>query len=231
MKLSKTPGPLEVRSSALPRQGVILSLLIFKYLKAQLSGECIFRPSNYQGCIQLAISAFLSSLQLIYILINCAIIPSTKCPCSNFPISCRISSNSDDTPVSVHINDTHVQNTLTATEMAMSNPSAQNVDALFNLMIESATTNNTLSVRELSAVQQKQQLMLPVSKAVLPLFPEKSQTTTQANIQLKTDSTDSRPIPNPLYMLISHHKIVPFFYHFQWPVYPEVPHNPPSYFV
>jgi hypothetical protein len=63
-------------------------------------------------------------------------------------------------------------------------------------MIESATTNNTLSVRELSAaVQQKQQLMLPVSKAVLPLFSEKSQTTTQANIQLKTDSTVSNPNP------------------------------------
>nr|CAH0098360.1 unnamed protein product [Daphnia galeata] len=225
----ETPGPLEVPSSVLPRQQLpsfISGLLFFKYIKFIVTTTCI-NPSNYQICLILAISAFYASLQLINILINCAIFPSANCPCSNFPTSCRISSNSDDTPVSFHFNDTYVQNILAATEMVMSNPSAQNVDALLNLIIDFATANNTLSVRELSAVEQKQHLMLPVSKAVLPFFSAKSQTTAQANIELKTDSTDSTP--NPLYMLFSHHKIVPFFYHFQWPVYPEVPHNPPSY--
>ena len=227
----ETPGPLEVPSSVLPRQQLpsfISGLLFFKYIKFIVTTTCV-NPSNYQICLILAISAFYASLQLINILINCAIFPSANCPCSNFPTSCTISSNRDDTPVSFNINDTYVQNILAVTEMVMSNPSAQNVDVLLNLIIDFAAANNTLSVRELSALEQKQHLMLPVSKAVLPFFSAKSQTTAQANIELKTDSTDSTP--NPLYMLFSDHKIVPFFYHFQWPVYPEVPHHPPSYFV
>jgi hypothetical protein len=44
--------------------------------------------------------------------------------------------------------------------MVMSNPSAQNVDVLLNLIIDFAVANNTLSVRELSSVEQKQHLML-----------------------------------------------------------------------
>ncbi len=67
--------------------------------------------------------------------------------------------------------ETHVQNTRAAIEMVMSNPSAQNVDALFNLIIESATITNTSSVHDGQDVQQKRFTLPVVLSNVAPFVP------------------------------------------------------------
>jgi hypothetical protein len=119
--------------------------------------------------------------------------------------------------------ETHVQNIRSAIEMVMSNPSAQNVDALFNLIIDSAAiTNITSSIHDGQDVRQKQHFTLPVvPKVNTPFVPAaKSQMTTiQEDIEFKADA-DGPQIPYPLSFPVIH-LIVPYF-HFQWPMHPEL---------
>ena len=109
----------------------------------------------------------------------------------------------------------------------MSNPSAQNVDALFNLIIESAAITNTSPVHDGQDVQQKHFTLPVVLSNVAPFVPAaaKSQMTiTQDNIKFKADA-DGPQIPYPLSFPVIQHPIIPYS-HFQWPVYPELPHRP-----
>jgi hypothetical protein len=119
--------------------------------------------------------------------------------------------------------ETHVQNIRSAIEMVMSNPSARNVDALFNLIIDSAAiTNITSSIQDGQDVQQKH-FTLPVVPKVTPFVPAaKSQmtTTTQDNIEFKADA-DGPQNSYPLSFPVIQHPIVTYF-HFQWPMYPEL---------
>jgi hypothetical protein len=76
--------------------------------------------------------------------------------------------NGVDIPINFNFNDTHVQNIRTATAMAMSNPSAQNVDTLFNLLKDLMDSNNNTSfLNGHQAVEQKH-FVLPVSKVTQP---------------------------------------------------------------
>ena len=137
-----------------------------------ISLTCLVMPTYIPTCIQL----FLSNVQVIFVIITCVVSP-TNCPCSNFPTSCSISSNSE-TPTNFHMTETHVQNIRSAIEMVMSNPSARNVDALFNLIIDStAITNITSSIQDGQDVRQKH-FTLPVVSKVTPFVPAaKSQMT------------------------------------------------------
>ena len=118
--------------------------------------------------------------------------------------------------------ETHVQNIRSAIEMVMSNPSARNVDALFNLIIDSAAiTNITSSIQDGQDVQQKH-FTLPVVPKVTPFVPAaKSQmtTSTQDNIEFKADADgpqNSYPLSFPVI-----HPIDPYS-HFQWAMYPRM---------
>jgi hypothetical protein len=117
--------------------------------------------------------------------------------------------------------ETHVQNIRSAIEMVMSNPSARNVDALFNLIIDSAAiTNITSSIQDGQDVQQKQ-FTLPVVPKVTPFVPAaKSQmSTTLDNIEFKANADgpqNSYPLSFPVI-----NPIAPYS-HFQWPMYPEL---------
>ena len=153
-------------------------------------------------------------------MLTCALSPQT-CPCKQFAL-CSLTTNSeDDTPISFHMTETHVENIRAAIDMVMSNPSAENVGALFNLMMDLATTNSiTSSIDDGQTVQQKN-VLLPISKFMQPQL-EISQ---QFNI--KTDK-DRTLIPSYPFFL---HPIVPYYSHFQWPVYPKLFHRPNPDFV
>ncbi len=166
--------PIRINDNALVRNtavssrqqipSLIFGLMFIKYFKTMISLSCLVMPALIPTCIQL----FLSNLQVIFVLITCVVNP-TKCPCSNFPTSCSISSN--DTLTNFHMTETHVQNIRAAIEMVMSNPSAQNVDALFNLIIESAAITNTSSVHDGQDVQQKHFTLPVVLSNVAPFVP------------------------------------------------------------
>ena len=143
-----------------------------------------------------------TSIQIIAIIIGCAFDPTC--------------SSSD--PPNFHLTDTQVQNIRAATKELISNPSAQNVDALLKI-IDSVAITNTSSIHDGQDVQQKQ-FMLPGVPTVTPFVPAtKSQmTTTQDNIEFKAN-VDGPQIPYPLSFLL--HSIV-LYSHFQWPMYPRM---------
>ena len=105
--------PIRINDNALVRNTAVSSrqqipsfifgLMFIKYFKTMISLSCVVMPAFIPTCIQL----FLSNLQVIFFLITCVVNP-TKCPCSNFPTSCSISSN--DTLTNFHMTETHVQN-------------------------------------------------------------------------------------------------------------------------
>jgi hypothetical protein len=97
----------------------------------------------------------------------------------------------------------------TATAVAMSNPSAENVDALFNIIIDLMldTTNNTNG----QAVEQKH-FVLPASEVIQP--------------HISTQHQGGYGQNSELWFYVR--TIIPFS-HFQWPVlYPKLLHPPPS---
>ena len=208
--------PLEERDSIALRQdqpNPILNIIgffgVLKYLNLLLKyavlSNCIADPLS---CPQ----TFLTYKALIYYFFNCIIgVPNPLCQVSN----------GVDIPTNFNLNDTHVQNIRTATAMAMSNPSAQNVDTLFNLLKDLMDTTNNTSFLNGQAVQQKH-FVLPVWKVTQP-----QQRISQHNF--KVDNTDRTLIPS--FMSFPFHPIVPYS-RFQWPVmYPKLLHRPNSDFV
>jgi hypothetical protein len=184
--------------------GEFIQIIIgLKYLKLLLKYNVVSR------CITLppiCIEAVYISTIFYYYLVKCIIgVPNPLCESINF-----------------NFNDTHVQNIRTATAMAMSNPSAQNVDTLFNLLDDLMDSNNNTSfLNGHQAVEQKH-FVLPVSKVTQP------QVISQHNF--KVDNTDRTLIPS--FMLsFPFHPIVPYS-HIQWPVmYPKLLHRPNPDFV
>jgi hypothetical protein len=85
-------------------------------------------------------------------------------------------------------------------------------------MMDLANTNiSTSSIDDGQTVQQKN-VLLPVSKFIQPQL-EISQ---QHNIK-----TDKERTLIPSFMSFPlHHPIVPYYSHFQWPVYPKLLHRP-----
>ena len=147
--------------------------------------------------------------ELIVTIIACAFDPTT----CNFPV----------TPTNFHLTDTQVQNIRAATKELISNPSAQNVDALLKI-INSVAITNTSSIHDGQDVQQKHFNTFPavITKVASPFVQSsaKSQmtTSTQDNIEFKANA-DGPQIPYPLPFPL--HSIVPYS-HFQWPMYPRM---------
>jgi hypothetical protein len=224
--LISTHDPLEVFNSAVPsrqqwRQLQILDyitgLIYIQFYKLLTIQGCL---TNNQNCIPVLQKNLVIKLRIIFVMLTCAIDPR-RCPCRQIS-SCGLTTNSEDnTPISFHMTETHVQNIRTAIEMVMSNPNTENVDALFNLLMDLATTNNsTSSFDDGQTVQQKN--VIPVSKFMQPQL----ETSQQHNI-IKTDKDGTL---NPSFMSFTLHPIVPYS-HFQWPVYPKLLHHPNSEFV
>jgi hypothetical protein len=211
--------PLEERDSIALRQNQpgqqILDIIRFfgilkiinLYLKSIVVLGCINGP---QSCIE---GVYFYKI-LINFLFNCILFPN-RGPGPPPGLICQ-TSNGVDIPINFNFNDTHVQNIRTATAMAMSNPSAQNVDTLFNLLKDLMDSNNNTSfLNGYQSVEQKH-FVLPVSKVTQP------QVISQHNF--KVDNTDRTLIPSFMPLFPLHHPIVPYS-HFQWPVYPKLLHR------
>ena len=218
----RTHDPLQVFNSAVPsrqqwRQLQVLdyiSVLIYiKFLQLGAIQGCV---SNNQNCISLLSTTLFIKLRIISVMLICILSPQI-CPCKQIT-QCGLTNSEDGIPISFHLTETHVENIRAAIDMVMSNPSAENVGALFNLMMDLANTNiSTSSIDDGQTVQQKN-VLLPVSKFIQPQL-EISQ---QHNI--KTDK-DRTLIPSFMSFPL-HHPIVPYYSHFQWPVYPKLLHRP-----
>jgi hypothetical protein len=220
----RTHDPLEVFNSAVPSRqqwrqlqvlDYITGLIYINYLQLGAVQGCFTHSQNY--CMSLLSTTALINLRIFSVMLTCVLSPEL-CPCKQLTQCGLLSTNSEGgIPISFHMTETHVENIRAAIDMVMSNPSAENVGALFNLMMDLATTNiSTSSIDDGQTVQQKN-VLLPVSKFIQPHL-EISQ---QHNI--KTDKVRTL-IPSFMSFPL-HHPIVPYS-HFQWPVYPKLLHRP-----
>ena len=229
----RTHDQLQVFNSAVhsSRQGIpvpswgqmqiidyINGLFRIKYFQLNAIQSCL---NSNQNCISYLQSYLSLKLPIISVMITCALSPQ-RCPCKPLRL-CSLATNSeDDIPISFHMTETHVENIRAAIDMVMSNPSAENVGALFNMMMELATTNSiTSSIDDGQTVQQKN-VILPISKVMQPQL-EISQ---QHNIETDKDRT-----LNPSFMSFPFHHPIVSYSHFQWPVYPKMHHYPNPDFV
>ena len=219
----RTHDPLQVFNSAVPRRqqwrqlqvlDYITGLIYINYLQLGAIQGCLTHSQNY--CMSLLSTTALINLRTISVMLLCILSPEL-CPCKQITQCGLLTTNSeDDIPISFHLTETHVENIRAAIDMVMSNPSAENVDALFNLLMDLATTNiSTSSIDDGQTVQQKN-VLLPISKVMQPQL-EISQ---QHNIK-----TDKVRTLNPSYPFFLH-PIVPYYSHFQGPVYPKLLHRP-----
>jgi hypothetical protein len=163
----RTHDPLDVFNSAVSSRrqqwrqmqvsDYINRLIAIKVYKLIFIQSCL---NNNQNCISY-LQRFLSiKLQIISEMINCALSPQT-CRCKQLaPCGLLTTISEDGIPISFHMTETHVENIRAAIEMVMSNPSAENVDALSNLLMDLATTNiSTSSIDDGQTVQQKNVLL------------------------------------------------------------------------